>query len=258
VFGGITDRLIPLFAIGALTAFTLSQWGMVAHWLRRPGEPHRMRSLALNGIGATATSITVVIVLASKFIEGAWISLLVIGAFMGLLQWYQHQRRRIDRMVGRDASSRACLAVSSSEPPIIVVPIARLDRVACKGLALAVTMSPEVHAVQVLTDDPDRTDLRPLWQELVVDPLRVQGLPPPQLATVPSQYRELFTPLLDYVQRTAAAHPRRFVAVHVPELVPRRWYHRLFRTRPMLLKALLRHRGGAQVVILDAPWHLAE
>ena len=258
VFGGITDRLIPLFAIGALTAFTLSQWGMVAHWLHRPGERRRLRSLAINGIGATATSITVVIVLASKLVEGAWISLLVIGAFMGLLQAYQHHRRLVDRMVGRGTAPRACLAIPEHEPPIIVVPIARLDRVACKGLALAVTMSPEVHAVQVLTDDPDRTDLRPLWEELVVDPMRAQGLSPPQLATVPSQYRELFTPLLGYVRRVAAEHPRRFVAVIVAELVPRRWYHRLFRTRQMLLKALLRHHGGPQVVILDTPWHLAE
>ena len=75
IFGGVTDRLIPLFAVGALLAFTLSQWGMVSHW-RRVGGPHAGRSLILNGLGATATSLTVVVVIVSKFTEGAWVTVL--------------------------------------------------------------------------------------------------------------------------------------------------------------------------------------
>jgi hypothetical protein len=230
---------------------------MVAHW-RRSDARHRRRSLVMNAVGATLTSITIGIVLVTKFIEGAWITLLVIGGFMGLLVARRHREHRLQRILGKDHASSAPLALDHSPPPIIVVPVNRLDRVARKALTLALKMSPDVEAVQVLTDDPDRTDLTPVWHELVTEPACRDGLRAPKLTTIASQYRDLFGPLLAHIRELAAQHPDRYLAIVVPELVVRRWYHRVFRTRPMVLMALLRYRGGPRVVIIDAPWQLEE
>jgi amino acid transporter len=257
IFGGITDRLIPLFAVGALTAFSMSQWGMVAHW-RREGGPHATRSMLINGVGATATSVTVLIVIASKFTEGAWITIIVVAAFMVLLLRRRKLSERVDAEIGASIASCEPLKLDHAPPPIIMVPLRRLDRVARKALKLAITMSPDVEAVQVLTDDPDCTDLRPMWGKLVEEPVRSTGRVPPKLTAIPSEYREFFTPFLAHLREVIAANPHRYIAVVVPELVERRWYHGLLRTRARLLKRLLRTHGGEHVVIIDTPWHLEE
>jgi len=213
--------------------------------------------LILTG-GALLVLIADVLLSRAKQAALAWLTLVVIGAFMMVMQVRWARNRRIARVVGKDTAEIKPIALDGNEPPIVIVPMARLDRVARKALRFALTISPEVEAVEVLTDDPDRCDLRSLWPELVEESARRHGIRPPTLTTIPSDYRELFTPLLAHIRRVARDNPHRYVAVVVPELVERRWYHRLFRTRPMLLKALLRYRGGPRVVIIDTPWHLRE
>jgi hypothetical protein len=256
-FGGVTDRLIPLFAIGAFLAFTLSQAGMVRHWKRVGGARWR-RSLALNGVGALATGFTLAVVLVSKLAEGAWVSLLLVGGMMLLFSrvhaHYAAVRAETEKGLPLDVAG-----LNERAPPVVIVPIARWSRVANKALRFAVTLSPEVHAVQVLGGDADSADLRPRWDELVAAPLRRIGRPPPRLEVLPSSYRRLFKPLLAYVHRVQADHPGQDIAVVVPELVPRRWYHALLHThRATVLKALLRVRGGPRVIIIDTPWHLRD
>ena len=241
-FGGITDALIPLFAVGALAAFTMSQLGMVGHWRRL----HSWRPLVLNALGAAATGITLVVVLVAKLIEGAWISVLIVVAIYVLLRRVRGHYDAIDLAT----CTTMTLQVGPVAPPVAVVPLRRWDMLALKALRLARQLGGHVVAVQVLTRDREIEDLTPRWHELA------DGIP---LETVRSEYRELQEPLLAYVQRIAAAYPHSQVVVVIPELVEARWYQFALHshTAAMLRRALL-HKGGPQVVVLSAPWHLRE
>lgn len=263
IFGGVTDRLIPLFAVGALVAFTLSQWGMVAHW-RRVGGPHARRSRLLNGAGAMATLLTVLVVVVSKFTEGAWITVIIIPLFMAfyLIAHYSHDR--MDRAMMGAGAETTPLSLAGMQPPVVIVPLRRLDRVARKGLRFALSVSHDVQAVLVVTEDATAdeqcaTGLRATWHALVDAPAASAGYPPVALVTLPSAYREFLTPFLTYVQGVAASHPDRTIAVVIPEVVERKWYDVLFAShRPAIIKAALRLRGGPQIVVVDAPWHIGD
>lgn len=253
IFRGITDRLIPLFAIGAFLAFTLSQLGMVAHW-RRQGGAKAWHSLALNALGASATGATLIIIAISKFMEGAWITLLLIPTLMLIFAGVRRHHERVDRATDADGT----LEFDGLEQPLVVIPIQRLNRVTRKALRFGATLSCEVQAVQVLAEELKEQDLTQMWCELVEQPALECGVPAPKLVVVPSPYREFFGPLLDYVSRLAAEHPDRPIAVVIPELVQRRWYHLLFPHRTTLLRDLLLLRGGQQMVIVTTPWYVSD
>jgi amino acid transporter len=252
-FRGLTDRLVPLFAVGAFSAFTLSQLGMVQHWRARPGEPRARRSLWINGVGAAATGVTLVVILVSKFLEGAWITVLFVPALVLLF-------RRTHAAYAE--AEQACEAVEALDPaglrpPVMVVPIRRLDALAVKALRFALGASPEVHAVQVVAEGHPVEDLHRAWARRVGEPARAAGLRPPELTVVRSRYRQVVDPLLEFVHRLARRDPDRFVAVLVPELVEPRWYHfLLFSHTATVIKMLLLFRGGPQVVVVNAPWYL--
>lgn len=251
-FGGITDSLIPLFAIGALSAFTMSQLGMVGHW-RRSDEPHARRSLAINGLGAFATGATLCIVMVAKFTEGAWVTVLLVGAIMVLLR---KVRGHYD-LIEAGTETELSLEVGPLEPPIAVVPLRRWDATSLKALRLSLQLSREIHVVQVLTQDRDVEDLTERWQALAVEPSKALGLPPPRLVVLRSEYRELFGPLMRFIYRLTLEHPARQVAVVIPELVEPRWYHYLLHNHTSaVLKTLLLQRGGPQVFVVSTPWHL--
>jgi hypothetical protein len=257
VFGGITDHPIPLFAVGAFLAFTMSQLGMVAHW-RRHGGRHRHR-VVLNAAGGLATAATLVVIVVSKFEEGAWITALVIPAFVALFL----RVRRIQERADAEVEEEGPLVLGHSPPPIVLVPLKRLDRVAQKALGFAVTISKEVQAVHVRDGEPEdhpaADSLSEHWEERVAQPARAAGFAPPVLVPLPSPYREFFGPLLAYVRRVAAANPGRYVAVLVPERIERRWYHFLLHShRATFLKGLLLLRGGPQVVVISTPWYLRD
>jgi len=253
LFGGVTDRLIPLFAIGAFLAFTLSQLGMVQHWRHAPQTRHARHSRILNAIGATTTAATLVIILISKFTEGAWISVILIPLTMAVFTTFRrnHQKR------GRELASAGPMHVERQAPPIVVIPLKRLDRVGRKSILLAISISPDVHVVQVHAGEPDVQDLAPLWEQIVRIPMRRAGYSPPELVVLRSPYREFRRSLIRYVRALGEEHPDRYITVIVPEVVKRRWYHLILHSyRPALLKALLFLRGGPGVVVISAPWYL--
>lgn len=254
VFGGITEGLIPLFAIGALSAFTMSQVGMVAHWRKQRGR-RAWRALIVNLVGAAATAVTLCIVLVSKFTEGAWITIVLAG---GMIVLFRQVRRHYDFIAAVTATD-VSLAGGAPRPPIAVVPLRRWDAVSLKALRFAVGFSPEVVAVQVLTQDRDVDDLTGRWPELVIEPARTLGLHVPRLVVLHSEYRELHAPLLGFVTDLASQHEDRQIAVIVPELVELRWYHYLLHNHTAsVLKALLLFRGGPQIVVVNTPWYLRD
>jgi amino acid transporter len=251
VFGGVTDRLIPLFAIGAFLAFTLSQAGMVGHWWRKRG-PGSTRNMLVNGLGALATGATLLVVLVAKFASGAWVSALLIAALVLTMVWV----RRHYRAVAIETCSTSPLDVGSLGPPVVIVPIHDWGKVAQRALEFALTLSTDIRAVHVASED-ETNALRDQWPEVVESPLKKVGRTPPELVTLPSPYRLVLRPILDYVLKIEQEHPGRQIAVIVPELVEKHWYHYpLHNQRAELLKALLLLHGSRRIVLINVPWYI--
>jgi amino acid transporter len=251
IFGGITDRLIPLFAIGAFLAFTLSQAGMVSHWLRVGGRG-AIHSMVLNGLGATATAITVVVVLFAKFAEGAWITLLLIPSLLVFMRWVRRHYQR----VGTEIASSEPLDLVGVSAPIVVVPVDRWSEIARHGLRFALSVSPDVIGVHVSCGE-QTDELQEKWGTLVEKPVCELGLAMPRLAVVESPYRFVVSPILEYVLELERTNPGRQIAVMIPEMVERRWYYQfLHNQRGAVLKALLYLKGSRRIIVINAPYYL--
>jgi amino acid transporter len=252
VFRGITDHLIPLFALGAFLAFTLSQAGMVAHWLRQKGGSHWHKVL-FNLLGAVATAITVVVILIAKFTEGAWITLLLIPLFLLLMSSIHAHYRR----VAREIECHTPLQPGKVRPPLVIVPVDRWTKVSQKGLLFAITLSNRVVAIHVNVNDDDQCDIEKAWPVYVTQPLEKAGVPSPELVILPSPYRFIFLPMIDYILAKQDEDPDLQVAVLVPELVEKRWYQYLLHNqRAAVLKTLLLLRGNQRIVVVNVPWYL--
>ena len=248
VFGGVTDRLIPLFAIGAFLAFTLSQGGMVVHWWRR----RAWQSMLINGVGATATGITVLVVLAAKFAEGAWITVLLIPVLLAVMVSVHRHYLALQREIELDTP----LNLTHLEPPVVVVPLQSWTKIAEKAMRFAIHLSTEVHALQVRVSEQS-TDLRDSWVHLIEGPALELGIPVPKLTVVDSPYRYLFQPILDYVNEIEQKYPGRYIAVLIPELVEHHWYHYfLHNQRAAILKGLLLLKGNQRISVVNVPWYL--
>jgi amino acid transporter len=251
IFGGVTDRLIPLYAVGAFLAFTLSQAGMVGHW-RRVGGKGATRSMLINGLGALATGITVIVVLVAKFVEGAWITVLLIPGLllaMGLVRRHYHA-------VFLEVRSATPLELSDTTPPLVILPVQGWNRVVKKALRFAFKISPHIRAIHV--DCGEGSELfRGEWCRFVEQPAMEAGLPAPELVVLPSPYRLVLAPIVDYVLEAERTNPTEQIAVLIPELVERHWYHHLFHNkRASVLKGLLLLRGNQRIIVINVPWYL--
>ena len=258
-FGGVTDRLIPLFASGAFGAFTLSQAGMVVHWRSLEGasgegsgaRPHRL-SMAVNAVGAVATGLVLLVVLVTKFTDGAWIVLLLVPALLWLFVAVQRHYAE----VARQTACGAPLDVSDLRPPVVVVVMRRWSTVTRNALHFAMTMSPDVVVVHVSANAEDGEHLACKWRRYVQEPLERDGKTAPRMMFVESPYRQFFEPFFTTVKRVEADHPGRTIAVVVPELAGGRWFdYLLHNQRSTALKASLLLRGE-KVVLVNVPWRL--
>ena len=249
VFGGVTDRLIPLFAIGAFMAFTLSQAGMVMHWKRQGNAPGRM---IVNGVGAVATGITTVVVLLAKFAEGAWITVLLILVMILFMRAVNRHYVRVNREIDLD---RPIVPAEVSEP-IVVVPIDRWSRISEKALSFALSMSCDIRCVHVQTvEGPD--PFCEAWEKDIVAPLKAAGRCIPKLITLQSPYRYIVYPVVDYVLNVERESATCKVCVLVPELVVRHWWEGMLHNRRSdLLKMILLMRGNRRIVVINIPWYL--
>ena len=251
-FDGITDRLIPLFAIGAFLAFTMSQAGMVQHWRKHSGKG-TLRSLVLNALGTLATAITLVVITVSKFAEGAWVTLLLVPLLMfGFQRVNKHYRNVAAQIVATEP-----LVLSDQATPIAVVAMQSWNRLTARGLEFAVRLSHEVYAVQVKSDTSKMCVLTPDWDRLVCKPLSQHHNAPPKLVILESQYRQFFKPLIDFVIDLRDQNPGREILVVIPDLVVAHWYQALLHNnRGTILKAFLRLRGGPNVTVVSIPIYL--
>jgi len=253
LFGGVTDRLIPLYAVGAFMAFTLSQAGMVMHW-KRTGGAGSGRSMLVNGLGAIATGITVVVVMIAKFTEGAWITVLLIPGLM-LMMWII--KRHYDR-VEEETRVDTPAYVKNLAPPLVVIPIERWNVIAEKALRFGWGLSPDIRLLHVDCGE-DGEELRHRWREQVEKPAWEAGLPVPELVTLLSPFRFVIRPILDYVLDLERANPDRQIAVLIPELVENRWYYTLLHNnRSAVLKAMLLFKGDQRVIVINIPWYLRD
>jgi amino acid transporter len=252
-FRGVTDRLIPLYAIGAFLAFTLSQAGMVQHWRRNKSTRGWKSSMVVNGLGALATGITTVVVLVAKFVEGAWITALLIPALLLLMLGVHRKLNRAARAVATKAPVDL-----AGEPPLVIVPVQIWNRVTQNGLRLAMRLSDEVEVVHVHSeDDPPLVDDE--WRELVVKPAQKAHIPVPKLVTLKSPYRYVVSPIVDHVLEVERKNHGRQIALVVPELVANHWYDFLLHNnRAEMLKALVLLKGNRRIAIINVPWYLRE
>jgi hypothetical protein len=250
IFGGDSHALIPLFAVGVFIAFTLSQAGMVVHWIRLkgPGWPWKT---AANGLGATVTTVTFLVVAVSKFREGAWVVLLLIpllaGAFYSVNRHYREVSRELT-LHGLPPSLRPV------PEPRVVLPISGVHRGVVEALRFAEALTAHVTAVYVETHPGDADRVRKDWE-------RWAGKVP--LVVVPSPYRSIIGPLLEFLDQTDREHhDGQAATVILPEFVPAKWWQVLLhnQTAWMLKLALLyrRRRGGASRPVIDIPYYLKE
>jgi hypothetical protein len=253
VFGGITDHLIPLFAIGAFLAFTLSQAGMVVHWWRLGGE-HAKKSMAFNAAGALSTGVTLVVVLISKFLEGAWIMMLLVP---GLLLCFYFVRVHYLK-VGSEVATDLPLDAQGLEPPVVLVPVRGWSVITRKALRFALSISHEIYALHIAGDENAMVALEENWERLVRQPAKEAGLPTPKLTIVYSPFRQMYKPLIEVVSDLRKAYPNRDIAVIIPELIATRWYHYILHNQTAaVMVAYLRLRGFQKFVVINVPWYLS-
>ena len=248
LFGGDSHALIPLFAVGVFIAFTLSQAGMVVHWVRLRGPGWRAKAFA-NGLGALVTAVTFLVVGISKFSQGAWIVLLLIPILA--VTFYSVHRHYQD--VAKDLSLRGLPPSLRPYPePRIVLPISGVHRGVVEALRYAEALSDHVTAVYVETEPAAGERVRKEWEHWA-------GKVP--LVIVPSPYRSIIGPLLEFLDRTDQEHnDGQLATVILPEFVPAKWWQVLLHNQSawLLKLALLyrRRRGGATRAVIDVPYYL--
>jgi amino acid transporter len=249
-FGGDSHALIPLFAVGVFLAFTLSQTGMVIHWLRNRQAGWQIKAF-INAIGALTTGATVLLIGISKFVEGAWITIGLIPVLvMGFYKIRAHYRQ-----VGRELSLRGLPPSLRPAPlPRVVIPISGVHRGIIDAIDFSKAISNDITAVYIEMEPGAAVKVRETWQ---------RWFPDISLVVLQSPYRSIIGPLLEFLDQTDHEHnDGRLATVVLPEFIPAQWWHGLLhnQTTWMIKTALIYRRRdqGFQRVIIDIPYHLRE
>jgi len=250
IFQGNTHALVPLFAVGAFLAFTLSQSGMVMHWWRQRGRHWQIKLIA-NGVGALATGITALVVGFTKFFDGAWITILVIPAIVLLFLKIRAHYHQVSDQLSLRGLRPTLRPISALR---VVLPISGVHRGIVEAMRFATTISNQITAVYVELEPGESEIVREKWSRL---------WPDTPLVIVPSPYRSFIQPLLDFLDQTDLEHnDGQQATIILPEFVPVHWWEALLhdQTASALKTALLYHRRkqGFQRVIIDVPFHLHE
>lgn len=240
-FRGETHALIPLYAVGVFLSFTLSQAGMVKHWLLKRGRHWRKR-LMINGLGAVTTGLATVIIAGTKFMHGAWI---VIGLIPLIIAWFRSVHAHYVAVEQQISLTRG------HRPPqprrnTVIIPISNVNRGVLRALDYARSHSGDVRAVLVDVDKEDTALTEIKWAQWGC------GV---HLVVLPSPYRSVLRSLLDYIEELLQKDPEGWVTVVIPEILPARWWQNILHNqRALMLKAALLFKE--RVILTDVPFHL--
>ena len=249
VFDAEVTRLIQLYIVGVFVSFNLSQLGMIRHWTRHlkterdPVERRRMmRSRAINTFGLGMTAVVLVIVVVTKFLAGAWITILAMIIFVAIMQAI---RRHYSSVANELAADEEDSVLPTRVHAIVLV--GKLHKPTLRALAFAKASRPNVlEGVYVATDALATNEMLTAWDE------RNFGVP---LKVLHSPYRELVRPIVEYAQEIRSANPRGVVAVYIPEYVVGRWWEQLLHNQTALrLKGRLLFSPG--VMVISVPYQL--
>jgi hypothetical protein len=271
-FGGDTSRLIPLYAVGVFLSFTLSQAGMVRHWYKAgralraaanaavdqsrkkaPDESSEMaderrlakhwrKSIVINGVGATATALVLIVLIITKFIHGAWIVVVLIPLLV--LTFRAIHRHYLDLATQLTMEGIKGLRPVQHE---VIVPVSGIHRGVVRALEYAKAIAPEhVTALYINIDEETTKKMREKWHQLG------GGV---ELVVLASPYRSLVGPLLRYLDRRMKAHPGQIITIVLPEFIPAKWWqHLLHNQSSLLLKGALLFKPN--VIVTSVPYHL--
>jgi amino acid transporter len=240
-FRGDTHALIPLYAVGVFLSFTLSQAGMVKHWLLKRGRHWRKR-LMINGLGAVTTGLATLIIAGTKFMHGAWI---VIGLIPVIILWFRSVHAHYVAVEQQISLTRG------HRPPqprrnTVIIPISSVNRAVLRALDYARSHSGDVRAVLVDVDKEDTALTEIKWAQWGC------GV---HLVVLPSPYRSVLRSLLDYIEELLQKDPEGWVTVVIPEILPARWWQNILHNqRALMLKAALLFKE--RVILTDVPFHL--
>jgi len=206
----------------------------------------------VNGLGATATATTVVVVTVAKFVEGAWVTVLLIPAMMMVMVAIRRHYRSIQAEIASDTP----LDLSNLREPLVVVPILSWNKLAQKGLRFALTLSSEVQALHIECEKDDGSFCRS-WTRYVEEPAKRAGRAAPCLVELSSPFRFVVNPIVDYILELERKTPERQIAVLIPELVEPHWFQYLLHSqRAELLKTFLLAKGSPRIVLVTVPWQI--
>ena len=278
IFGGEVEALLPLYAIGVFTSFTLSQSGMVVRWWRtRP--PGWQFSLAVNALGAATTLLVAIILGFTNFVHGAWLVMIIVPAavllYLRIHKHYEDVKGHtsldgVDPVMGQAAEAGGMLPsvpelMLPNEPTaaglhprkdelpaplehLVVIPISSLNQVTLRTIAYARSITKNVVAVHIASDEEaeEVKELEAKWQ---------QWVPHIALVVVESPYRSLVRPLMAYIDALHRQQPDRVLSVVLPEFIPAHWWENLLHNQTALrLKGALLGRPG--IVVTSVPYHL--
>ncbi|MHB8193516.1 MAG: APC family permease [Bellilinea sp.] len=249
LFNGDSHALVPLFAVGAFTAFTLSQAGMVVHWFRSKEKDWQFKAF-INGLGAMVTGITLMVIGISKFMGGAWISVIVIPATVYLFLKIREHYRNVGKQLSMGGLPPSLRPLPK---PRVVIPVSGVHRGMVNAVNLARSLTDDVTAVYIDVDPTADEDLlRRRWEE---------WFPNVKFVVVPSPYRSIVDPLIKFLDQTDLERNDGQQSVLVlPELIPASSWQEILHneTADEIKKALLyrRRKNGFQNIIIDVPYHL--
>ena len=240
IFGGSTHALIPLYAIGVFTAFTLSQTGMVKHWWKEHGRRWRSHA-AINSLGAITTAVVVMVIGTTKFVHGAWIVVIIIPM---LLLGFLAVRRHYESLRGQ-LNLKGFTPPKLGRHPVVVL-VGGIHRGVVTALTYAKAISPNVTALAVDLDPTATARLQLQWQEWAPD------VP---LVILDSPYRSVLQPVLHYIDQMEKQRDGEYMTIILPEFIPAKWWHHLLHNQTaLLIKGALLFRRGK--VAISIPYHL--
>lgn len=241
IFRGDTHALIPLYAIGVFLSFTLSQSGMVRHWLDRKGRGWR-KKLGINLTGAVATGVATVVLAVTKFTHGAWVVIVLVPLLIGMFKKIQWHYKMADWQLELTMYERP----KNPPPNIVVMPIGSVNRAVVIAMDYVRQRAPDFRVVHVDVDPDETVKVKEDWDKWGM------GLP---LVILPSPYRSFLEPFLDYIEKVREENPGGWVTVALAEVLPARWWENLLHNqRALLIKAAVLFKF--RVIVTDVPYHL--